>query len=199
MLRFAYAARSGRSSERREMANTQPAQFSFSVEDELGTKASVAFPCLLDPAMTITQLNAALAAEATAIDAIIGGAVIGASLAVLMSPAQLAAATAKDVPAAGSRVEQTGVFNLRNATTTRLYGIAVPSLSDDQITSGTIDLTEDGPVDVWLDLIESAGSATVPQVTNSAQQAVTTLADAFLSFRKRRKQLSRSSRELGPD
>lgn len=181
------------------MANTQPALISFSLEDELGTKASVAFPCLLDPAMTITQLNAALAAEATAIDAIVGAAVIGASVAVQATPAQLAAATAKDTPAAGSRVEQTGVFDLKNATTTRLFGIAVPGLSDDVIVAGAIDLTEDGPVDVWLDLIETAGSASVPQITNSAQQAVTTLSDAFLSFRKRRKQLARSSRELGPD
>jgi hypothetical protein len=181
------------------MANTQPALFSFSVEDELGTKASVAFPALLDPAMTVTQINAALAAEATALDAIMSANIYGASISVQMTPAQIAAATAKDVPAAGSRVEQTGVFNLHNAVTTHLYGIAVPGLADSVIAAGAINITEDGPVDVWLDLVESVGSASVPQITNAAQQAVTTLADAFLSFRKRRKQLTRSSRELGPD
>lgn len=181
------------------MANTQPALVSFSLEDELGTKASMAFPALLDPAMTITQLNAALAAEATAIDAIVGAAITGASIAVQATPTQLAAATAKDTPAAGSRVEQTGVFDLRNATTTRLFGIAVPGLADSVIAAGTINLVEDGPVDTWLDIVEAAGSASQPQVTNDAQQAVTTLADAFLSFRKRRRQLARSSRELGPD
>lgn len=181
------------------MANTQPALLSFSVEDQLGTRASIAFPALLDPAMTVTQINAALAAQATALDAILGAAIIGASVAVQMTPAQLAAATAKDVGAAGSRVEQTGVFDLRNATTTRLFGIAVAGLSDAVITGGAIDISEDGPVDVWLDLVEAAGSASQPQVTNAAQQAVTTLADAFLSFRKRRKQLTRSSREVGPD
>ena len=181
------------------MANTQPALLSISVEDELGTRASVALNALLDPAMTVAQASAALAAEMTALDAIMGANIIGASIAVQATAAQIAAATAKDAPAAGSRVEQTGVFDLKNGVTTRLYGIAVPGLSDDVISGGAIVLTEDGPVDTWLDLVESAGSATVPQITNGAQQAVTTLADAFLSFRKRRKQLTRSSRELGPD
>jgi hypothetical protein len=181
------------------MANTQPALISLSVEDELGTRASLSLPALLDPAMTVAQASTALAAEMTAIDAIIGANIIGASISVQATQAQIAAATTKDTPAVGSRVEQTGVFDLKNAVTTRLFGIAVPGLSDDVITAGTIDITEDGPVDTWLDLVESAGSATVPQITNGAQQAVTTLADAFLSFRKRRKQLARSSRELGPD
>ena len=91
------------------MANTQPALLSVSVEDELGTKASISFPALLDPAMTVAQLETALAAELTLLDAITGAQIIGASIAVQPTGAQLAAAVTKTAPDAGSRVEQTGV------------------------------------------------------------------------------------------
>ncbi len=181
------------------MANTQPALFTFSVVDELGTKASVAYKALLDPAMTVTNINSAWAAQAAALDDIMGVQIIGGGVSVNPTPTQIAAAVGKTAPAAGSRVEQTGVFDLRNGANTTLYGIAVAGLSDDVIDAGRIIIVEDGVVDVWLDLVETAGSGTLPQYTNNQGQAVTTLADAFISFRKRRKQLSRSSRELGPD
>lgn len=149
-------------------------------------------PAMIDPAMTVAQAVAAWGANATALDAIIGGQIIGGGVEVLRP------ATGKGAPVGGSRVEQTGVFDFTNATTPHRFGVAVPSLADAVISGGTILLTEDGVVDVWLDILEAAitGGGVY---TNAAQQAIVALADAFLSFRKRRKQLSRSSRELGPD
>lgn len=184
------------------MANSQPALLSFSMVDELGTKASISYKCLLDPAMTITNINAVWAAHAAALDDILGAQIIDGSLAVSPTPTQLAAAVTKTAPAAGSRVEQTGVFDMKNGANSTLYGIAVAGLSDDVIDAGRIVIAEDGVVDVWLDLVEAAGTATTPQFTNAQYQALLAvggLADAFVSFRKRRKQLTRSSRELGPD
>jgi len=174
------------------VANTQPARFSFSILDGLGTRASMNVPAMIDPAMTVTQAVAAWAANATALDAMIDGQIIGGGVEIVH------AAIGKGAPTSASRVEQTGVFDFRNATTTHVFGVAVPSLADAVISGGTILLTEDGVVDVWLDILEAAitGGGVY---TNAAQQAITALADAFLSFRKRRKQLSRSSRELGPD
>lgn len=174
------------------MANTQPARFTFSVLDGLGTRAAITDYAMIDPAMTVAQAVAAWGAQATALDAMLDAQIVGGGVEIVRGP------TGKGAPVSTSRVEQTGVFNLLNATTPHRYGIAVAGLADAVIEAGRILLTEDGVVDTWLDIIEAAitGGGVY---TNQAQQAVTTLADAFLSFRKRRKQLSRSSRELGPD
>lgn len=187
------------------MANTQPARFTLSVVDELGTRASITDYALLDPAMTVAQLVTAIGVQATALAvpvsgaSVVGAQVIEISAAVLPTAAQFAALALPGSPAAGSRVEQTGVFNLTNAVTPRHFGIAVAGLSDTVVTAGRIDITEGGVVDVWLDIVEQTGSATLPQYCNTADQALVALSDAFLSFRKRRKSLTRSSREEGPD
>lgn len=187
------------------MANTQPARFTLNVIDELGTRASITDYALLDPTMTITQLITAIGAQATALAvpvagvAVVGAQVLEISATILPTATQFTALALPSSPAAGSRVEQTGVFNLLNAVTPRRFGIAIPGLSDTVVSSGRIVITEGDVVDVWLDIIETPGSATQPQYCNTANQALTVLADAFLAFRKRRKQLSRSSREEGPD
>lgn len=187
------------------MANTQPARFTINVIDGLGTRAAITDYALLDPAMTVAQLRAAMEAQVTALAVPVSGAtvvdaqVIEYSVTVLPTAAQFAALSLPGAPTTGSRVEQTGVFNMDNAVTSRRFGIAVPGLSDTVISAGRIVIVEDGVVDVWLDILEAPGSVTQPQYCNTADQALTVLADAFLAFRKRRKQLSRSSREEGPD
>jgi hypothetical protein len=180
------------------MANTQPARFTFSVIDGLGTKAAITDYALLDPAMTVAQLVTAWGAQAVALGNIVSAGIYGGGVEVMDTAAQLTALTLPAVDA-DSRVEQTGVFNLSNGVTPHKFGIAVAGLSDAVISAGTILIPEDGVVDVWLDILEETGSATLPQYVNTAYQALVALVDAFISFRKRRKQLSRSSRELGPD
>ncbi len=182
------------------MATTQPVQLTFSVLDELGTRASILLYAMVDPAMTVAQLEGVWAAQAALLDAFLGVQIVGGGSTVNPTALQLAAAVGHVAPDAGSRVEQTGVFNLFNAVTPHRFGIAVAGISDTVIASGAIVITEGSPVDLWLDVIETASTgATMPNYTNNAQQNLTVLADAFLAFRKRRKQLSRSSRELGPD
>lgn len=182
------------------MATTQPIRLTFSVIDELGTRAAITEYGLVDPAMTVAQLEGTWAAQAALLDAILGVQIIGGGTEVVPTAAQIAAAVTHTSPDAGSRVEQTGVFNLFNAVTPHRFGIAVAGLSDTFISAGRIVITEGNPVDLWLDAIELASAgAGFPNYTNNAQQQLTVLADAFLSFRKRRKQLSRSSREEGPD
>lgn len=178
------------------MANTQPARLSYSVEDSLGTRASITTYALLDPAMTVDQARLAWEAQATALSAVINVAIIGGGVEVFDTAAQLGA-LALPAAAAASRVEQTAVMNFGNSVNLHTFGIAVAGLSDANIVAGKVDLTEGGAVDVWVDIIEEAGTALLPQYTNNAQQPITTLKDASVSFRKRRKQLSRSSRELG--
>jgi len=171
------------------MANTQPAQLSFSVEDELTTDASISVPAMVDPAMTVAQLAGAWSSLAALLDPVIAAQITG-GRAIL----QLPMAGGKANPAAGSRVEQTGVFNFHNGVTDRRWGLAVPGLSSAVISAGRINLTDAG-VAALLAALE--GAITGGGVyTNEARQALTTLADAFISFRKRRRQLARSSFEL---
>jgi hypothetical protein len=171
------------------MANTQPARLSFTVQDELGTEASIAEYAMVDPAMTVTQLAGAWQGQATLLDAILDARILRGS-AVLLN----AMAGGKGAPAAGSRVEQTGVFNFTNAITAHRFGIAVAGLADSVIVGGRIDVAEDGPVDLWADSLVAAitGGGVY---TNTAQQSLAVLVDAFLSFRKRGG-LARRSREL---
>jgi hypothetical protein len=171
------------------MANTQPARLSFSVTDELGTEASIAEYAMVDPAMTVGQLAAAWAAQEVLLAAILGAGIQRGSANLLLLPAGGAVA-----PAAGSRVEQTGVFNFGNGITAHRFGIALAGLAESAIVGGKIDLTEGGPVDLWADSLVAAitGGGVY---TNTATQTLTALVDAFLSFRKRRR-LDRTSREL---
>jgi hypothetical protein len=171
------------------MANTQAARLSFSAVDELGTEASMALYALVDPAMTVAQAVAAWQAMELLLAAIMDAGIQRGSFNLLTIPTGGAIS-----PAAGSRVEQTGVFNFLNGVTAHRFGVAVPGLSDTVISAGKIDLTEGGPVDLWADAMVAAitGGGVY---TNTATQALTDLIDAFLSFRKRRR-LDRTSREL---
>lgn len=171
------------------MANTQAARLSFSVTDELGTSASIALYAMIDPAMTVAQLAAAWQAEELLLADILGAGIQRGTAQLVLIPTGGAVA-----PAAGSRVEQTGVLNFSNATTPHRNGVALAGLSDTVITAGQIVLTEGDPVDLFADSLTAAitGGGVFG---NPAQQANTALVDAFLSFRKRR-QLDRTSREL---
>jgi len=171
------------------MANTQPARLSFTVQDELGTEASITEYAMVDPAMTVAQLAGAWQAQATLLDGILDAKIKKGQACLVTSMTG-----GKGAPAAGSRVEQTGVFNFRNGVTAHRFGIALAGLADAVIAAGRIDVTEDGPVDLWADAIVAAitGGGVY---TNTAQQTLVELVDAFISFRKRAG-LIRSSREL---
>ena len=170
------------------MANTQPAQFSYTLQDELGTKASQVIYAMVDPTATIATLSTQWQAMGALIDAITGGKIVNGAVNVIK-----ALSGGKSDPASGSRVEQTGVFNFFNVTTPRRFGEAVPSLSDTVIVSGEIDL---GDADVAAFVTAMTASFTTGVNTNTAEQALSSLADAFLSFRKRRRQLTRSTYEV---
>jgi hypothetical protein len=171
------------------MANTQPARLSFSVEDELGTEASITEYAMVDPTSTVAAITGAWQSQATLLDAILAGRIVKGSAVLLNSMAG-----GKAAALAGSRVEQTGVFNFTNTVTDRRFGIALASLSDAVIAAGRISVPEDGPVDLWADSIVAA-IAGGGVYTNEAQQQLAALVDAFLSFRKRGSLRSRS-REL---
>ena len=173
------------------MAYTQQAHFSFTIQDGLDTKASMIIYALLDPTKTLANLVTDIQAWATLIEPIIDGKILLADAVVSVAPT----VDQTGRPDVASRVEQTGVFNMFNGATTRRFGEAVPSLSDGVIVGGTINLA-DTDVLAFTTALGAASGTAASQPTNNSFQDLTTLADAFLSFRKRRKQLLRSSFEV---
>lgn len=169
------------------MANTQPVRFSVSVVDELGTEASEVFYAMVDPTITAAQLSTQWHALATDLDPVLGAQILRGSVVLLENMSG-----GKTAPAVGSRVEQTGVINFSNAVTSHRFGEALPGLSSGVISAGKINLTDAG-VAAFITFMTTA--FTLGTWTNNAQQPLVALVDALLSFRKRRKQLARSSFE----
>lgn len=173
------------------MANI-PGHFSASVVDGLGTEASTVAYFNVPEAATLTQLTGALTTWVLDVDAAIDGAI-------LRNHIQITPAVTSGVKAptgatfAASRVEQTGVLNFSNSVSPHRFGLAIPSISDSLITSGKIDLTA-GAITTLISLLTAAVAG--GNYTNNAQQNLVALIDALLSFRKRRKQLSKSSFEV---
>lgn len=174
------------------MALTAPARLSVSVVDELGTEASTVAYLMVDPTQPLATLAAAAQQWATDLDAVISGKITKVSAILLPGlPAGLKAA-----PAAGSRVEQTAVINFANAATGHRFGMAIPSIADSKIAAGRLNLG-DAAVQALVVLLTTA-TGTQAYAT-PAQQLITTAVDAILSFRKRRKSLTRSSFEQDND
>lgn len=172
------------------MANTQYALFSYSVVDELGTKANITVPAMIDPsAGTPTALSTEWTALGGLIDQVAGVEILSGSISIV----KVRDGGWKSAPDAGSRVEQTGLFNFLNASSKYKFGLDIPGLADDKIAAtGKINLAD---TDVANLISALTSSFTGGIFANTSLYPLTALADALLSFRKRRKQLARSSFE----
>lgn len=161
---------------------------SIHVVDELGVKATM--PIWLSGAdtQTLAQLVTAAQSIATDTDAIIGGQIIKVTAAVSVP----VPSGAKALPAAGSRVEQTALFNFSQTGSPYKYGVDVPSVKDAALTGGRVNLANTDVL-AWITLITGAIGAFTPEST--AFRAIVGLVDALLTFRKHRKQLDRVSYE----
>jgi hypothetical protein len=171
------------------MAFTQQSQFSFTILDQLGVEATMRIYVLADPTKTIANLASDWQTWAGLIDLIVGGQILHGTARLMLLPT----GDEKTSPAAGSRVEQTGNFTFPNASNSRLFGEAVPSISDSVIVSGRIDLT-DTNVSSFYTAMSTATANTEP--TNNQFLVLDALHSAFLSFRKRRRSLDRVSYEV---
>jgi len=161
--------------------------YSFSAIDDAKVRATVTLPMRFAEAATLTQLvagwNGALAVLQPIMGASIDKGHISFSQVVSSPPA----------PVTDSRVEQNGVFNFAISGTTHRQGIAVASLLDTLITAGLIDLGT--PVSDFTDLISAAITGGGVYATPDGV-ALGALVDAFLSFRKHRRQLRAHTLEL---
>lgn len=174
------------------MALTAPAQVSVSIVDELGTTSTSLQHVMVDPTAPLAALAATAQAYASTLDAVISGRITDVRATLLPGlPAGLKAAAA-----VGSRVEQTAVLNFIDQVSPKKWGSAIPSIADAMITNGKINLTN-AAIEALVVLITTptATAAFATPVRTVLHQAV----DIFLSFRKRRKQLNRSSFEYDND
>ena len=154
--------------------------YSFSIVDGLNTRATATLPVTFADTVTLAQLQTGWAAMEVLIQAIVDGSVDRGGLNFGFTVSSPSAA------ADASRVEQNGIFNFLIGTTGKRLGVAVPSLSDAVISGGLIDLA--APVATFTNAVTAAitggGSYTTPQGVDLGA-----LVDAFVSFRKHRRQL----------
>ena len=172
------------------MANTQPASFGFSIVDELGVRASTTVYALVDPTLVLSDQVTQWQALASALVGVTGGQVVDGDVRIRLIPT--ADQTGK--PAAGSRVEQTEVTNYTvSGSGGKKAGTAVPGWANSLISGGKPVIGSVAGA-TWVAAL--TGTYTGGVLTNATFTALGALADAFLSFRKRRKLLFRESVEL---
>lgn len=161
---------------------------SFTIQDELGVQATMPVFLQGPDTATLANIHTSIVDIGNELDAIIGGRILEAT--VTFHPVN--GTTWKTAADAGSRVEQTGLFNYSNDTTPYKFGIDVPSLSDAVLDGPRIDL-DNSDIGNFVDLF-TAAIGVFTAVTNGYDPLVALL-DAALTFRKRRKQLTRVSKE----
>ncbi len=168
------------------MTESVAAFSSYSLVDELGIDATCQLFTFIDPASTVTQLLTEYAATSLLLDAITGAKIKDGRFVLNFAPD----GGVKGSPAAGSRVEQTGVFDFSNVSNSRIWGNAIPALANSKIVSGRIN-DADSDVIAWV--ANLLASFSVGHYTNPQDIHLSGVVDTFISFRKRRKQLHRES------
>jgi hypothetical protein len=164
-------------------------QCSFTLRDELGTSATMPFFLMGPDTSTLANVVTAMQAVADKLEAITGAVIERAN--VTFHPGLSGMAI---TPTAGARVEQTGLFNWSNTVTPFKWPIDVPAILDTVLTAGKIDLAQ-ADVEAFTDLFEVAIG--VFTAVTGGYDPLDALVDAALTFRKHRKQLTRSSHEPG--
>ena len=165
---------------------------SVTVRDEWGTEASSAFYAQAADTNTLAALATEVATFVEAFDDMTDGVVL--SNRVTLFPALPTGM--KTSPVAGSRVEQTGLLGFSATGSSKGYSGAIPALSNDPtvLTTDRIVLFATAPAGGLIFILTTIG--TVLAWCNEHGQQITAFIDALVSFRKKRKQLQRSSFEL---
>jgi hypothetical protein len=164
-----------------------PLVVAYSVIDELEVKGVINF--FIDAASTITLANLQTWAngQTAVLDAVTGAQILGIRISF---PATVVGA--KSSPVAGSRVEQTALFDFNQANSNYVAAIDVLAWRDTLIAGTLVDL---GNADVGAfrdyQLAATAGVQTASKFGN----LLLALRDVLLTFRKRRKQLDARSKE----
>jgi len=176
------------------MAHDTLAVVSATVVDSWGTEASAPAYALADSTQTIAEAIAEAQAYVKALDAVTDGYIR--KMHVQFVPA-LPTGLKTGAVATGAKVEQTGVVNFSCTGTSKRYGYAIPAVSDGVLTADRIDATVFGSANAGMDalLLILTSVATAFAWANEHSQEIAAVRDAIVSFRKKRRQLGRSSLE----
>ena len=166
---------------------SDPTVMSFRVRDELGTEASTLVYVGYNGAVeTVDALIGEWSAYGGLLDAVTGGQIIGGHILVPCAPN----GAWKTAPSAGSRVEQTALTNYRTSSSQKRQAFDIPALLDSLIVGGKPNTTS-GALNTLITAI--LAGFTNGYFQNALGQTLATFADAAVTFRKHRKQLTRSS------
>ena len=169
-------------------------EYSYSLVDKGGIKATALVNGVVDGATTLTQLAANFTSLGGALDGVSGAQITGGTVRVKLPPD----GGWKSTPDADSIVEQTATFNLGVAENTKRWGVNVPAIKDALLTANeAVDPTLDA-VKTWVKLLDGTTALTAGNITNAAFQTATTAIDVVTGFRKHRKQLGRASFTIIP-
>jgi hypothetical protein len=164
----------------------QHMRFTFNIQDSEGVRAPATLYGTYDDAMTVATLVTDLAAMKAEVAAVTDGQIIG-SEATLVQAGAAAPGTFAD-----SDVSQVGLFDFRN-TAGRLHAVAIPAFEDAAIVAGHINLAD---TDIAAFLVTLGASTGDFLMTDTNWLRTGALVDAFLSTRKHRRALKRSSYEV---
>lgn len=159
---------------------------SLKLKDWNGNECSMPVKMKFEDTSTIAQLITDAKALATTTDVIIGAQIMGATVAVDITTI----AGLKTAPDAGSDINQTATFNFTQNAIPNAAPIVVPSISDNVVVGGAVDLTN-ADVQAFIDFLLAVGVA-VTWVSN-VLNALLAILDALFSFRKRSKAVNRRS------
>lgn len=167
----------------------QPIVVSATVVDSWGTEASAPAYALADDTKTLAQVVTEAQAYFVALDGVTDGFIRRTRITIepLLPDGIKTAAIGT-----GAKVEQTGLLNFSASGTTKRYGLAIPAVSDGVLTADRLTLGT-GAIDTLTTLLLAVGTAL--EWANDHSQQILALVDALVSFRKKRKQLQRSSIE----
>ncbi len=166
-----------------------PTLLSVELLDALGVTVSMDTFYEVPDTTTLADLNTYLAAYLPKLDAITDSKITAATF----KPRGTLPGGLKASPDEDAENERTGLFNFSQSAVPYKNGIDVPGISDALIVNGKIDLTATAVTD-WVSIITTTtqGLINVSKFLNALQ----TLLDALISFRKHRRAESRRSFEV---
>lgn len=169
-----------------------PVRVSATIVDEWGIEASTAMYATANDAQTIAGLETEVNSWVSALDATTGGQIKQSRVTIFPTLPTTIKATA----VAGSRVEQTGELGFLATGSSKRYSAAIPALSNGAtvLAVDRIVLTVSDPIPLLILLLTTIG--TVLSWANEHYQLLQKFVDAVVAYRKKRRQLQRSSFEV---
>lgn len=173
------------------MANTQPAQITASLVDAGGVRGSVAIPGLVDPAATVTQVQALVTAAGVLLDCLTDCQITDLAITV-----NAPTTGTKEAAMNAVDIEKTALLTFNNSLDpVRAYGQDIGGVAL-AILSGPKRI-DDSNTDYgnWVDFMEAAGAHFTP--TDASRNTLPSIRTNAVTFRKRRRAQKQVSVQSG--